>query len=403
MQPRSLRHPPFLSPCRRMALVHDGVNIYGVPIAPARSRTRRRQVDNRPPVTDRREAGIVEEFMPTCTSPAQVVRCEQFCDEAAALGVKVTVGEPLARHTTFRIGGPADLYAAVNDGALLMRLVALAKPYAIPVTVLGGGSNVLISDAGVAGLVISNQTRTIQECVSEPVPAGHLPQVVADSGVALAGLARWTVQAGWSGLEWAVSVPGTVGGAVIGNAGAHGGDIAGALAWAQVSYGGQPPGILTPADLAFAYRSSALKRQLAAQESEGSRDSPLVVAAGFNVTQGDAAEMAARADAFLARRRASQPVEPSAGSIFRNPAGDHAGRLIEAAGLKGHRIGGAQISPRHANFIINTGDAVAEDVLALIELVRERVSERFGLTLIPEIVFLGWWATRPAFGSLRKT
>ncbi len=337
---------------------------------------------------------------PDGPGPAQIARYKRLCTDAAALGVTVITGEPLAHHTTFRIGGPADLYAAVNDGSQLVRIAALAATHAIPMTILGGGSNVLVSDAGIAGLVIANQTRNIREHVTGPVLAGHLPQVVADSGVTLAGLARWTVRAGWSGLEWAVSVPGTVGGAVIGNAGAHGGDIAGNLAWAQVSYGGQAPCALTPADLAFAYRSSALKCLLADEGIGGGGGCPIVVAVGFHLTRGDVAAMTARADTFLAHRRASQPVAPSAGSIFRNPPGDHAGRLVEAVGLKGHRIGGAQISPRHANFIINTGDALAANVLDLIELMRARVYQQFGLTLIPEILFLGRWATRPPFGPL---
>ena len=212
--------------------------------------------------------------------------------------------------------------------------------------------------------------------------------------MALAGLARWTVKNGWTGLEWAVSVPGTVGGAVIGNAGAHGGDIADNLAWALVAYPGQGRRLLTLDDLQFAYRSSLLKRQIAAGETL------VVLAAGFQLKRGDVVEVTARADSFLAKRRASQPVEPSAGSIFRNPPGDHAGRLIEAVGLKGYRIGGAQISPRHANFIVNVENARADDVIALIDLMRNRVFEQFGVELIPEILFVGDWPKQPPYRPL---
>jgi UDP-N-acetylmuramate dehydrogenase len=177
-----------------------------------------------------------------------------------------------------------------------------------------------------------------------------------------------------------------VGGAVIGNAGAYGSDIAGNLAEARVAYPGQGRRTLTGEQMAFAYRSSLLKRQLASGETQ-----PVVLSAAFKLAAGDAVALADLADSYLARRRASQPVEPSAGSIFRNPPGDHAGRLVEAAGLKGQRIGGAQISPRHANFIVNVGDARAADVRALMELMRKRVFEDTGIELVPEILFMGEW------------
>lgn len=323
-----------------------------------------------------------------------------FYEVTKALGVTVAADEPLARHTTFHIGGPADLYAAANSIAQLERLAELATVHALPLTILGGGSNILVSDAGVRGLVIANQARDCGFSISDlrldamdPPPTGA--DMVAAAGVALAGLARWTIRHGWAGLEWAVSVPGTVGGAVIGNAGAHGGDIARNLAWALVAYPGEghAPRLFTGADLAFAYRNSVLKQQ-------GGR--AVVLAAGFKLTRGDPAELAARADGFLARRRASQPTEPSAGSIFRNPPGDHAGRLIEAAGLKGQRIGDAQVSPRHANFIVNVEQATAADVLALIDLIRGRVFEQFGIELIPEILFLGDWPAQPPYEALHK-
>ena len=304
-----------------------------------------------------------------------------------------------ARHTTFHIGGPADLYAAVSTIDQLERLTQTAATHDIPITIVGGGSNILVSDAGVCGLVIANQARQFRmqnaECrTKESLPNSDFCILDSDSGVALAGLARWTVKNGWTGLEWAVSVPGTVGGAVIGNAGAHGGDIAGNLAWALVAYPGQGRRLLTKDDLEFAYRSSLLKRQLAAGETL------VVLGAGFQLEPGDVAEATARADGYLAKRRASQPVEPSAGSIFRNPPGDHAGRLIEAVGLKGHRIGGAQISPRHANFIVNVENARADDVIALVDLMRNRVFEQFGVELIPEILFVGDWPKQPPYRPL---
>lgn len=315
----------------------------------------------------------------------------RFIQAAAGLGSSVTEHEPLARHTTFRVGGPADLYAVATTVDQLAGLAELAAEHGIPITILGGGSNVLVSDAGVRGLVIANQARHYAwripsgAAIGEHEPAGH-PQLVADSGVLLAGLARTAIKAGFAGLEWAVSVPGTVGGAVIGNAGAHGGDIARNLIEASVAYPGLGRRTLTGAQLAFAYRSSLIKRQLATGTAQ-----PVVLTATFELQPGDAAELTAQADSYLARRRASQPVEPSAGSIFRNPPGDHAGRLVEAVGLKGQRIGGAQISPRHANFIVNIENAQAADVRALMELTQQRVFENTGIELIPEILFMGEW------------
>jgi len=333
-----------------------------------------------------------------------VEACARLTQAATALGIAIAANEPLARHTTFRIGGPADLYAIATTQQELEQLAELGAEHDIETTILGGGSNVLVSDAGVRGLVIANQTRQFGFRISNfgllfpelqsdiPQSAVRSPHLMADSGVALAGLARWAIKNGWSGLEWAVSVPGTVGGAVIGNAGAHGGDIAGNLAWALVAYPGRGRRVLTGKQMTFAYRSSILKQQLAgnAEQAEGVR--PVVLAAAFNLCPGDAAGMAATAAGFLARRRTSQPVEPSAGSIFRNPPGDHAGRLIDAVGLKGQRIGGAQISPRHANFIVNVGEATATDVAALMSLMRRRVYECTGIELIPEILLLGDWS-----------
>jgi UDP-N-acetylmuramate dehydrogenase len=332
------------------------------------------------------ESGAAHRTAPVVASdPARFIRA------AASFGSSVAEHELLARHTTFRIGGPADLYAVATTVDQLAGLAELATEHGIPITVLGGGSNVLVSDAGVRGLVIANQARQFAwrvpaaSAIEERQPISH-PQLVAESGVLLAGLARTAIKAGFSGLEWAVSVPGTVGGAVIGNAGAHGSDIAHNLVAALVAYPGQGRRTLTGKQLAFTYRSSLLKKQLAAGIAR-----PVVLSATFELQPGDAVALTALADGYLARRRTSQPVEPSAGSIFRNPPGDHAGRLVEAVGLKGHRIGGAQISPRHANFIVNVENARAAEVRALMDLMRQRVLENAGIELVPEILFVGEW------------
>ena len=318
-----------------------------------------------------------------------------FITAAAALGAKVTTGEPLARHTTFRIGGPAEIFANATTPQQLAGLADLAAAHGLPFTVLGGGSNILVSDAGIRGVVIANLARRFgprpADCGLEVAwPGEPAADLVSCSGMTLAGLARWAIRAGLAGLTWAVSVPGTVGGAAIGNAGAHGGDMAGVIAGVLVAYPGQGQRWLSNTDLAFAYRTSLLKRQLADGAAQ-----PVVLAVACHLACGDVAEMTAQAEVFLARRRASQPVEPSAGSIFRNPPGDYAGRLVEAAGLKGHSIGGAQISPRHANFIVNTGAARAADVVALLNLMRRKVYEAGGPVLAPEILFLGEWPEPP--------
>jgi UDP-N-acetylmuramate dehydrogenase len=310
-------------------------------------------------------------------------------EAAKRLGITINTDEPLARHTTFRVGGLADLYATASRPDLLMALADLAAMHGVPAMVLGGGSNVLISDTGVRGLVIANACRDIQLAADDPTT------VVAGSGAPLAGLARWCIRAGLAGLAWAVSVPGTVGGAVVGNAGAYGGDIAGSLAWAQVVYPGGGRRRLAGTELEYAYRTSALKRELAARarhpDAAGGPALPIVLEAAFALEPGDVAALTVTADHYLEQRRASQPVEPSAGSIFRNPPGGYAGRLVEAAGLKGHQIGGAQISPRHANFIVNTGAARAADIRALIQLAQARVAEMTGIQLETEILLIGDW------------
>lgn len=312
------------------------------------------------------------------------------------LGVQLLRDEPLAKHTTFRIGGPAEWYVAATTLEQLEGLAELAHEHRVPLTVLGGGSNLLVSDAGIHGLVMVNQTRwhgPAREFRSRwHHPAVRDDQVAAESGVLLAGFARWAVRQGLAGLEWAVSVPGTVGGAVIGNAGAHGSDTAANLAWAVLSYPGCGRQVLGREELRYVYRSSLLKEQLLDPARE---PKPIVLAAGFDLTAGDAQEIGRRADEYLARRRATQPVEPSAGSIFRNPPGDHAGRIIESLGYKGHQIGGAQVSLRHANFIVNAGGATAADVAALINLLREQVYRATNIRLVPEILFVGEWAAGP--------
>jgi UDP-N-acetylmuramate dehydrogenase len=241
---------------------------------------------------------------------------------------------------------------------------------------LGAGSNVLVSDAGVSGLVVINRAR---EIVFE-----QDQRVYAEAGANLSSLARKCIARGLAGLEWAISVPGTVGGAVVGNAGAHGGDIARDLESATLL---ALDGAIVewPVEaFEYDYRDSALKRY-------AQHERPVVLAALFALEQGDPAEMSVQAAAYAARRKATQPPGASMGSMFKNPPGDHAGRLIEAVGLKGTHVGGAQISPIHANFFVNSGGATAADVKSLIDLAQRRVFDRFGVELALEIELLGDW------------
>ncbi len=288
----------------------------------------------------------------------------------------VRENEPLARHTTLRIGGPADLLVVVRTAEALRQVVALAWQHQVPCRILGSGSNVLVSDAGVRGLVVLNRARAMNLIGT---------QVRAESGAALSAVARRCVAQGLAGLEWAVGIPGTVGGAVVGNAGAWGGEIASVLGWATVL---EPGGLVAkwPVErFGYGYRTSVLKGQGAAQRA-------VVLEAGFALHPAERTLLTARVAEITARRKAGQPPGASCGSVFRNPPGDYAGRLIEAAGLKGRRCGAAEISPLHANFIINHGGATAAEVKALLELARQTVEARFGIRLELEVELLGEWA-----------
>jgi len=307
-----------------------------------------------------------------------------------AYGIRVERHVSLAPHTTIKIGGPAEYFATVSTTDQLTALIRWAQSVRLPYFVLGGGSNILISDAGFRGLVIYNRCRAIEQ----PVPAadGTCVSVLAESGAALAGLARRTARQGLSGLEWAVSVPGTVGGAVVGNAGAHGSEVKDNLIAAQAIDADGALRTWTATDLRYGYRSSALKRLRPLQAGF----KPAVISAAFRLQPGDGDAIRARADDNLAHRRRTQPVEPSLGSTFMNPPGDHAGRLIEQAGLKGAQVGGVQVSRQHANFLINpggAGSATAADFLALVHHIQDVVQKVCGVTLEPEIQLAGEWQT----------
>ena len=311
------------------------------------------------------------------TAPAPFDPLAVGGDIQRRIGVKTSRDEPLARFTTMRVGGPADLYAVAHNAFELRALVRFARNRAIPHLLLGRGSNVVISDRGFRGLVIhvrAEGSRIEGE------------RYVAEAGLPMARAATETQKAGLTGLEFGLAIPGTVGGAAWANAGAHESDIAAILESADILLGDGSEARLDAGELDFTYRDSRLKH--AGDE--------VVLGATFHLAPADQAEIAVRLDDIRRWRREHQPLGlPSAGSVFRNPAGDSAGRLVEAAGLKGHRIGGAVVSERHANFIVNDQRGSAADVRALAEHVRATVAAGIGVELELEVAFLGDWTGWP--------
>lgn len=286
-------------------------------------------------------------------------------------------GVPLRDFTTWKVGGEAEWFAEPAGSTELQALLRWRLEAGLPLHCLGAGSNLLIADSGLAGLTLC--LRRLQGSRLD----GQEGWVEAEAGEPIPTLARKAARAGLSGLEWAVGIPGTVGGAAVMNAGAQGGCTADCLHSLRVLDPARPdqPFTLAASELAFAYRHSRLQQE------------PLVVlSARFRLEPGhDPAAVTARTSANLHSRTSTQPYQqPSCGSVFRNPEPQKAGRLIEALGLKGLSIGGAQVSPVHANFIVNTGKATAADIAALITAVQERVEAAYQLRLHPEVKRLGF-------------
>lgn len=294
--------------------------------------------------------------------------------------------EPLSRHTTFGVGGPADWFLVVHDRATLIAAVRAARQFGVPYLLISGGSNMLASDAGFRGLVIDNRTRQIE--VLEDDPTSGKRRLEADAGVNLATLAHRATRLGVAGLEWAAGIPGTVGGGVLFNAGAHGHSLSEVLEAAQVLDADLEVRWLRACQIDLGYRASSLSRE--APPGGGRR---LVCAARFLLHPDDPSAIRTRVLHFNAQRRATQPSQASAGSVFKNPPGTFAGALVEQAGLKGAHCGGAQISERHANFIVNTGGATASDVMALVHLAQRRVHEQYGVDLELEVELVGEWGS----------
>jgi len=281
----------------------------------------------------------------------------------------------LAPYTSARIGGTADALVTVKSADELAETMTRIWEMQIPCVLLGGGSNVLVSDRGVRGVVVLNRAKEVR------FEMGDRPKVRAESGVVLSNLANRCAAQGLGGLEWAATVPGTVGGAVYGNAGAFGGDIAGNLIVAELLTG-RGREVWPVEKMEYGYRTSALKRDAG---------TAIILSAEFALKNATVAEVSAKISQFSERRKATQPPGASMGSMFKNPPGDHAGRLIEAAGLKGTRVGNAEISPVHGNFFVNHGETKASDIRALIELAQKTVLEKLGIELELEVELIGEW------------
>lgn len=291
--------------------------------------------------------------------------------EEAQIG-RVRADEPLAKYTTWEIGGPADLLLIPDDEEQLSRALALLHRHGVPWCVLGRGSNTLVSDKGVRGAVIK-----LGSGFDEVQIDGNT--VTAGASYSFIKLSVIVGKEGLTGLEFAGGIPGTVGGAVYMNAGAHHSDISRILQSADIIWEDGSRSVLGNEEMGFSYRHSVL---------HGKRG--IVVRAVFGLQGGDRKEIAAAMASYKDRRRRTQPLTmPCAGSVFRNPPGDHAARLIEAAGLKGLREGAAEVSQVHANFIVNHGGARAEDVLTLMSRVQAIIEQQDGIKLVPEVLLMG--------------
>ena len=285
-------------------------------------------------------------------------------------GEAVRFNDPLARYTVARLGGPADVVIEASSLTQLADAAMLCWQNHWPLRMIGGGANILFSDRGFRGVIVINRAKKLRINDQSGV-------VNAESGVGLITLARDTMSHGLAGFEWAIGVPGTVGGAVVNNAGAHGGDMAGCLRAAEVLIEPDQRETWGLTDLAYRYRESALKH---------TARRVVVLNAELHFSPGHNPEtLRTQADEYSAHRRRSQPPGASLGSMFKNPPNDYAGRLIEAAGLKGMRVGGVVISTTHANFFVNTGGGSSADYRALIDLARQTVQTKFGIELALEV------------------
>ena len=301
------------------------------------------------------------------------------------LGLKLETQVPLGQYSSIKVGGLAEYFVAVDNYSDLRRLIGWANSSRNPFFVLGGGTNTLFADEGMAGLTIFNRCRSIQTKVE-----GRTGYLDADSGLPLAQCARYSMRQQLTGLEWAVSVPGTLGGAVVGNAGAHGSDMAACLTEVELCQISGTCSWVSVTRMEMTYRNSCLKPRSPVKAGLG----PAVVKVRLRLAREEPAIIKAKANQFLRQRRKTQPTEPSVGSVFRNPPGNYAGVLIEEAGCKGLTCGAMTVSEKHANFIVKLPGAetgLAGDVFSLILAIRQKVQDHAGILLQPEIGLAGEW------------
>ncbi len=298
---------------------------------------------------------------------------DRLATKLEAVG-EVRRDEAMARHTTFGVGGPADLYVTVRDADALAAAARLAAAADAGPFVLGSGSNIVVADGGIRGVVIDNRARE---------EAGDGLNVRIGSGASFAGFARKVCRAGMAGLAWAVGIPGTLGGAVVYNAGAYGGCLADVLTRVRLLDADGADAWRDASELNLSYRGSAFTR--------GTFAGRTVIEAELTLGEGDANALIAEAGGYDKRRLAAQPRGRNAGSTFKNPASSPAWKLIDSVGLRGARRGDAAISEQHTNFFINLGQAHASDVLWLVEEAERRVFETHGIRLEREVGFVGAW------------
>ena len=292
-------------------------------------------------------------------------------------GDRLQENVPLSSYTAARIGGPADALIFVHSADELADAAAMMWKMDLLFILLGGGSNVLVSDKGVRGVVIINRARLVKfDTRSEP------PSVHAESGVTPNDISQRAVRLGLTGFEWAAGVPGSLGGAVFGNAGAFDGNMAGCLISIELIHRQLGRQVWPVEKMEYGYRTSVLKRK---------HPPAIILSAQLALQHGDPQAIRTKMEQYSERRRITQPPGANMGSMFKNPPGEKAGHLIEAAGLKGRRIGNAEISPQHANFFINHGQTRAEDMKALIELAQKTVAEKSKINLELEVELVGEW------------
>ncbi len=294
----------------------------------------------------------------------------RFCESLSVLGVSYALNEPMSKHTSFLIGGPCDVFVFADNIELMPQILKCANENEVPLVILGNGSNLLVSDRGIEGAVVKicDETVTVDKNV-----------ITCCAGVKFTRVSAIARDNSLKGLEFAWGIPGTVGGAVYMNAGAYGGEVSFVIkSCTSLTNDGQI--VTRNADrLNLGYRTSIFKS-----------NDEIILKADFVLEPGEKSEISALMDDYMNRRKSKQPLElPSAGSTFKRPEGHFAGALIEGSGLKGFQIGGAAVSDKHAGFIVNLGDATADDVLKLIEHIKQEVFKNYGVVLEPEVIFKG--------------